>query len=72
MQLMDEASYNYAVFPPASDRGHFARFAEHLKVGAEAPDGELTLLGPGQAVERVRLSDYWHDDNVVVEFGSVT
>jgi hypothetical protein len=73
--MVDEASYNYAVFPPASDRGHFARFPEHLKVGAEAPDGELTLLGPGEtggATERVRLSNYWRDANLVVEFGSVT
>jgi hypothetical protein len=66
------ASYNYAIFPPASDRNHFARFTEHLKVGAEAPDGELVLLGPGEGTERVRLSNYWRDDNLVVEFGSVT
>jgi hypothetical protein len=66
------AAYNYAVFPPASDRNHFADFADHLKVGAEAPDGELVRLGPGDDTERVRLSDYWRDGNLVVEFGSVT
>jgi hypothetical protein len=71
-RVVDEASYNYAVFPPVSDRGHFARFAEHLKIGADAPDGELVLLGPGEETERVRLSDYWRDAGVVVEFGSVT
>jgi hypothetical protein len=30
------------------------------------------LLGPGEGTERVRLSNYWRDDNLVVEFGSVT
>jgi hypothetical protein len=66
------ATYNYAIFPPVGGGDRFGDFAEHLKVGAEAPDGELALLGPDQETERVRLSGYWRDGDLVVEFGSVT
>ncbi len=69
----DPQGYNYAVFPPTSDRGHFAGFPEHLKVGAEAPDGVLTpLLADGSGGAPVRLGDLWRETNLVLEFGSAT
>lgn len=65
---MSEA-YNYAHFPQDHIDGPlFAAFRSHLRVGAEAPDGELIRLDGAM----VRLSEYWNARPTVIEFGSVT
>ncbi len=62
--------YNYPHFPRDHIDGRlFAAFPDHLRVGAETPDGELIRLADGA---RVRLSECWSARPVVVEFGSVT
>lgn len=62
--------YNYAHFPPDHiDGPMFAAFRDHLRIGAEAPDGELIRFGDGAMV---RLSESWNARPVVIEFGSVT
>jgi len=57
--------YNYSNFV-SSD---FLAFRTHLPVGSAAPDCCPSLLETGQ---RVRLRDYWKNNDVVVEFGSLT
>jgi len=57
--------YNYRDFV-SSD---FLPFRTHLPVGSPAPECHASLLETGQAV---RLSDYWKQNNLVVEFGSLT
>jgi hypothetical protein len=57
--------YNYHDFV-SSD---FLPFRAHLPVGSSAPDCHASLLETGQPVW---LSDYWKDNDVVVEFGSLT
>ncbi|GEM_PF-4848915 len=66
--MSDSHTYNYAIFPPATDPAHVAGFAEQARVGTPAPDGPLTLLDGGE----IRLSTLWQDANLVVEFGSIT
>ena len=62
-------AYNYANFGLGSSASDFAKFREHMKVGDRAPDFPATLLDTGQTV---RLSDYWKDDDLLIEFGSLT
>lgn len=62
-------TYNYAIFGPGSSASDFAKFREHMKVGDKAPDFPATLLDTGQTVQ---LSDYWKDDDLLIEFGSLT
>ena len=62
-------NYNYANFGPGSSASDFAKFREHMKVGDKAPDFPATLLDTG---ETVQLSDYWTDQDLLVEFGSLT
>jgi len=62
-------SYNYAHFPLDLDGPVFSAFPQILRVGTEAPDGELIRLGDGA---RVHLSEYWKACPAVIEFGSVT
>lgn len=57
--------YNYSDFV-SSD---FLTFRTHLPVGSSAPDCYPSLLDTGQPV---KLSDYWKNNDVVVEFGSLT
>lgn len=59
-------TYNYSVF---EGQGDFEDFATLLRAGAGAPDFAATLLETGQTV---RLSDYWRQQDLVVEFGSFT
>lgn len=59
-------SYNYSVF---NGQGDFEDFPNVLRTGTPAPDFTATLLETGQ---RVRLSDYWRQQDLVVEFGSFT
>ncbi len=62
-------TYNYANFGPGSSASDFAKFREHMKVGDRAPDFQATLLDTG---ETVQLSDYWKDQDLLIEFGSLT
>ncbi len=59
-------SYNYSVFEGKED---FVGFRTSLQVGSMAPDFCVTLLETGQSV---RLSDYWRERDVLVEFGALT
>jgi len=58
--------YNYTVFEAKED---FVRFRTILQVGSPAPDFTAALLETGQPV---RLSDYWRERDVLVEYGSLT
>lgn len=59
-------AYNYARFV-GEDR--FLDFRAILPVGSMAPDTTLTLLDTEQPV---RLSEYWRERDVLIEFGSLT
>ncbi len=67
--MIDIEAYNYANFGLGSSASDFAKFREHMKVGDRAPDFPATLLDTGQTVQ---LSDYWKDDDLLIEFGSLT
>ncbi len=58
--------YNYTVFEGKED---FVTFRTILQVGSAAPDFSAVMLETGQTV---RLSDYWRERDVLVEFGSLT
>ena len=66
------AGYNYERFDAYVESGEdareFAAFPNMLHAGERAPDGELILLDG----ERVRLSELWQRQGVVLEFGSFT
>jgi hypothetical protein len=59
-------TYNYTTFEGKED---FAGFRTALQVGSAAPDFSAILLETGQPV---RLSDYWREHDLVIEFGSLT
>jgi hypothetical protein len=63
---IDPTSYNYTIF---EGQGDFERFQMEPRVGSAAPDFPAVLLETGQVV---RLSDYWRERDVLVEFGSFT
>ena len=63
---IESTTYNYTVF---EGQGDFERFQLGPRVGSVAPDFPAVLLETGQAV---RLSDYWRERDVLVEFGSFT
>ena len=58
--------YNYTIFEGKED---FIQFRTTLQVGSPAPDFTATLLETGQSI---RLSDYWQDRDLLIEFGSLT
>ncbi len=58
--------YNYAEFVGGEN---FLDFRTVLPVGSKAPDFDATLLETGGPV---RLSDYWRERDVLIEFGSLT
>ena len=60
--------YNYASFGTGLP-SDFVAFRSLLPVGSSAPDFELTALDTG---DTVNLSDYWRDEDLVIEFGSLT
>jgi hypothetical protein len=64
--------YNYERFDAyvesGEDEREFAAFPNMLHAGERAPDGELKLLDG----ERVRLSELWRRQGIVLEFGSFT
>jgi len=59
-------AYNYATFEGSDD---FLAFRRALPVGSPAPDVTTTAADTG---EPARLSDYWRDRDLLVEFGSLT
>ena len=63
---IDPAAYNYTTF---EGQGDFENFPLGPRVGSTAPDFPAVLLDTGQVV---RLSDYWRERDVLVEFGSFT
>ena len=64
--------YNYERFDAYVESGEdareFAAFPNMLLAGERAPDGELILLDGA----RVRLSELWRQQGLVLEFGSFT
>ena len=64
--------YNYERFDAyvesSDDEREFAAFPNMLLAGERAPDAWLTLLDG----DRVRLSELWRQQGVVLEFGSFT
>jgi hypothetical protein len=60
--------YNYATFE-ASEEAVFPGFRSALPVGSAAPDVAVTVADSGQAA---RLSGYWRERDLVIEFGSLT
>ena len=65
-------NYNYERFDAYVEKGEeeqeFGAFPNLLHAGERAPDGELQLVDGA----RVRLSELWRRDGVVLEFGSFT
>ena len=66
------AAYNYERFDEYVEKGvderEFGAFPNLLHAGDQAPDGELQALDG----KRVRLSELWSAEGVVLEFGSFT
>lgn len=62
----DIKAYNYARFEGTDD---FLAFRTALPVGSAAPDFPVIDAATGQAG---RLSDYWRDRDLLIEFGSIT
>ena len=60
-------SYNYSSFQ--GGESNFLDFRSGLQVGSSAPDFTATLLDTGQPVQ---LRDYWQDNDLLIEFGSLT
>ncbi len=58
--------YNYTVF---EGQGDYEDFPTPWHAGSPAPDFTAILLDTGQPV---RLSDYWRERDVLIEFGSFT
>jgi hypothetical protein len=65
-------AYNYEHFDAYVESGvderEFGSFPNMLHAGERAPDGELTVLEG----ERLRLSELWKQQALVLEFGSFT
>ncbi len=65
-------SYNYERFDAyvesGEDEREFGSFPNMRHAGERAPDGELAALDGG----RLRLSELWQQQGVVLEFGSFT
>lgn len=59
-------AYNYSIFEGKED---FISFRTLLQIGSQAPDFSVTLPETG---EQVKLSDYWRERDLVIEFGSYT
>jgi hypothetical protein len=63
---IEPAAYNYTVF---EGQGDYETFPVPLHALSRAPDGVAVLLESGR---EVRLSDYWGERDVLIEFGSYT
>ena len=64
--MTNPTTYNYTIF---EGKGDFDSFPSRAHIGSLAPDFTAILLDTGQPV---RLSDYWRERDVVIEFGSFT
>ena len=66
-------TYNYERFDEyvesGQDEKEFSTFFDRLHAGDAAPDVSLVALDDRSTV---RLSDFWADRNLVIEFGSYT
>jgi hypothetical protein len=62
----DPTIYNYTVF---EGQGDYETFPTALYAGTAAPDASAILLDTGQPA---RLSGYWRERDVLIEFGSYT
>ncbi len=60
------AQYNYSEFVGSEE---FLAFRSLCQVGTSAPDFATLRLNDRQTV---KLSDYWKNGDVVLEFGSLT
>lgn len=60
------AAYNYAAFDGSDD---FLAFRSALPVGSTAPEVAVTVAETGQPA---RLSDHWREQDLLIEFGSLT
>jgi hypothetical protein len=58
--------YNYTTFVGDDD---FLAFRTALPVGTKAPDFPVVVAATG---EPARLSDFWRDADLLIEFGSLT
>ena len=58
--------YNYPTFVGDDD---FLAFRHALPVGSQAPDVPVVVAATG---ETARLSDFWRDADLLIEFGSLT
>ncbi|MEA2510786.1 MAG: hypothetical protein QOF33_1773 [Thermomicrobiales bacterium] len=58
--------YNYTMFVGDDD---FLSFRTALPVGSKAPDFPVVVAATG---EPARLSDFWRDADLLIEFGSLT
>ncbi len=58
--------YNYATFDGTDD---FLAFRTALPVGTAAPDVAVVRADTGESVQ---LSDFWRDQHLLIEFGSLT
>jgi hypothetical protein len=65
-------AYNYAHFDAyvesGQDEREFDAFLNMLHAGERAPDGDMSRLEG----ERVRLSELWRQQGMMLEFGSFT
>ncbi len=66
---MSTEQYNYTNFPEDMQETDFSAFPNILHAGTDAPDGVLVDAATGS---EVRLSDYWSEGPLVIEFGSAT
>ena len=62
-------NYNYESFPLDMQDADFKGFPDFVKTGDKAPDGELIDANGGSIV---RLSDFWKNGPLMIEFGSVS
>ena len=61
-----EDCYNYATFIGDDD---FLAFRTALPIGTKAPDFSVVVAATG---EPARLSDFWQEADLLIEFGSLT
>ena len=59
-------AYNYEAFDGTDD---FLAFRTALPVGTAAPDVAVVRADTGESVQ---LSDFWRDNHLLIEFGSLT
>ena len=61
--------YNYRNFPLDGDIADFVQFPHCMKVGDDAPTGQLVDASDGNSVE---LQHFFDAGTTVIEFGSFT